>query len=95
MELGFDWMQKLTFPLRDPKIVPVMVVAKDDDDDRLLCFLSSFSSSTKMQLHRGIRSCISERRNRHERTCFWQSTEVMGLVVVGYEVIMLMKMNNN
>lgn len=26
MELGLDWIQKLTFPLRYPNIVPVIVV---------------------------------------------------------------------
>lgn len=29
-----------------------------------------------MRLQVGIRSAIRERRSRHERTCFWQSTEV-------------------
>lgn len=65
-DLGFGWMQNLTFPLRYPKMVPVIVEV-----------VMWHCGDLKVELQVGIRRWMRERRSRHDRTCLWQSTVVM------------------
>lgn len=87
------WIQKLTFPLRYPNMVPVITedeVLKEDFGELYLwryssCLISG--SSTKVQLQLGMRNSMRERRSRHDRTCFWQSTVVTLLEIVVAPVV--------
>jgi len=79
LELELAWMQKLTFPLRYPKIVPV-IVAQVMSCCGYFCWGHfcdwSCSWRKKVQLQVGIRSSMMERSSLHDLTCFWQSTVV-------------------
>lgn len=84
VEFELAWMQKLSFPLRYPNMVPVMVAEEvvSDDGGYFSGLVFSSSCSTKVQLQVGISSSMRERRSLHDRTCFWQSTVVTPLVVI-------------